>query len=182
MRLQEEYKIQEIKWFVFTSTDERSLEGGKSAKYFLKNFNKKEVLIKNFKDGLLPQAVEEVKTFFEELKDFQPDVIFTHYRQDLHQDHNLLSKLTWNTFRDHLILEYEIPKYDGDLGHPNFFVSLNASLAERKVQAILDYFPSQGSKQWFDRETFFALMRIRGLECAAKTRYAEAFYLRKSIL
>jgi len=182
LRLSEEYKNLQLKWVVFSSTPERSKEAKKSAEHFLETFSKKEVIIRNFKDGFLPYVAEEVKTFFEALKEFQPDIVFTHYRNDLHQDHRLLSELTWNTFRDHLILEYEIPKYDGDLGHPNFFVPLEAEVVENKVQSILDYFPSQASKQWFDEETFFSLMRIRGLECASKTRYAEAFYIRKSMV
>ena len=182
LRLSNEYKIQEVKWIVFTSTSERSIEAKKSAGYFLENYNDKEVVIKNFKDGFLPVAGAEVKNYFEELKQIKPDIIFTHYRNDLHQDHRFLSELTWNTFRDHLILEYEIPKYDGDLDHPNFFVPLENTLAEKKIETIVDCYPSQRSKQWFDKETFYALMRIRGLECATKTRYAEAFYVRKSIL
>jgi LmbE family N-acetylglucosaminyl deacetylase len=181
MRLSEEYETR-IKWFVFTSTPERAAEAKKSAGYFLQSSRAKEVIVKDFKDGVLPQAIDEVKGLFENLKEFTPDIIFTHYRNDLHQDHRLLAELTWNTFRDHLILEYEIPKYDGDLGHPNLFVPLDQRLADKKAQAILDNFPSQNSKQWFDKETFLALMRIRGLECASKTRYAEAFYLRKSIV
>ena len=182
MRLNEEYKTQQVKWIVFTSTPERNIEAEKSAEYFLKNVTNKEVVIKDFKDGYLPSVAEKVKVLLEELKEFRPDIIFTHCRHDLHQDHRVVSELTWNTFRDHMILEYEIPKYDGDLGHPNLFVPLEASHAEKKVHTILSYFPSQVSKQWFDRETFFALLRIRGLESASKSRYAEAFYLRKSIL
>jgi LmbE family N-acetylglucosaminyl deacetylase len=181
-RLSDEYKIEEAKWIVFTSTPERSIEAKKSAGYFLQKFSTHEVVIKNFKDGFLPVTGEEVKNYFEDLKHFKPDVIFTHYRHDLHQDHRFLCELTWNTFRDHLILEYEIPKYDGDLDHPNFFVPLDSALVEKKIEAIVECFPSQRSKQWFDRETFYALMRIRGLECASNTRYAEAFYVRKSIL
>lgn len=182
MRLSEEYKVSEMKWIVFTSTPVRSAEARKSATYFSQKISEKEIVIMNFRDGFLPQASEDVKNFFEELKEFEPDVIFTHCRFDQHQDHRLVSELTWNTFRNHLVLEYEIPKYDGDLGHPNFFVQLESAFVENKIQALVDYFPSQASKHWFDKETFSSLMRLRGLECAAKTRYAEAFYLRKSVI
>jgi LmbE family N-acetylglucosaminyl deacetylase len=123
-----------------------------------------------------------VKNIFEDLKSFKPDIIFTHFRHDLHQDHRFICDLTWNTFRDHFILEYEIPKYDGDLGSPNFFIPLDNILAGKKIEALLLYFQSQSSKHWFDKETFFSLMRIRGLESVSKSRYAEGFYLRKAVL
>ncbi len=182
MRLSETYTAQQVKWLVFTSTDIRAVEARTSAEYFLQKCSKKEIVIKNFRDGFLPYEAEKVKYVFEELKSFDPDIIFTHCRHDLHQDHRLVCDLTWNTFRDHLIFEYEIPKYDGDLGNPNCFVPLEQTIAEKKVQAIVDYYGSQASKQWFDKETFFSLMRIRGLEAASTTRYAEAFYVRKFIL
>jgi len=124
-----------------------------------------------------------VKDCFEELKArVNPDLIFTQWYGDAHQDHRLLSELTWNTFRDHLILEYEIPKYDGDLGRPNLFVPLDASLPEQKVTHLLEAFESQRSKPWFDRATFFGLMRIRGVESNSPSGYAEAFHCRKTIL
>ena len=94
----------------------------------------------------------------------------------------MVSELTWNTFRDHLILEYEIPKYDGDLGSPNLFVHLEESTAQRKVELILKSFPSQGEKRWFDPDTFLALMRLRGMESNSASKYAEAFYCRKIVL
>jgi LmbE family N-acetylglucosaminyl deacetylase len=182
MRLNEEYTIQHVKWVVFTSTDIRAEEARKGADYFLQKCNKKEVVIKNFRDGFLPYEGEKVKNAFEELKSFNPDIVFTHYRHDRHQDHRVVCDLTWNTFRDHLIFEYEIPKYDGDLGNPNCFVPLEATVAEKKVQAIIEIYGSQGSKQWFDKETFFSLLRIRGMESAAKTRYSEAFYTNKFMI
>ena len=110
-----------------------------------------------------------------------PDLVLTHYREDLHQDHRLISELTWNTFRNHLILEYEIPKYDGDLGVPNFFVPLDESLCRRKVETILASFPSQRDKRWFSADLFWSLMRLRGMECNAPSNYAEAFYCRKLV-
>ena len=122
----------------------------------------------------------KLKSYFEELKKGAvPDVIFTHYRHDLHQDHRVICDLTWNTFRDHLILEYEIPKYDGDIGNPNFFVGLERQLCEKKIQYLLENFKSQTKRQWFDYETFFALLRLRGMEANSASRYAEAFYNRK---
>ncbi len=127
----------------------------------------------------MPFVGGEVKATFEELKATSPDLIFTHNRHDAHQDHRLLAELTWNTFRDHLILEYEIPKYDGDLGQPNLFVPLESELCEKKVHYILEAFQSQHSKRWFRQDTFFSLMRLRGMECNASSGYAEAFHIRK---
>ena len=131
----------------------------------------------------MPYLGAQVKTVFEkELKQLNPDLVFTHYGRDAHQDHRLISELTWNTFRDHLILEYEIPKYDGDLGRPNVFVPLEANLCQAKVHYLMDAFQSQRSKRWFQDETFLSLMRMRGLECNADSGYAEAFYCRKLVL
>jgi LmbE family N-acetylglucosaminyl deacetylase len=169
----------EIKWVVFTSSPERLLEAERSAEQILHRLKQKDIAVMGFKDGFLPYDSMEMKKYFEQLKDFQPDIIFTHYRHDRHQDHRAVSDLTWNTFRNHLILEYEIPKYDGDLRDPNFFVLLEDELAKNKVQHILDHFPSQASKHWFDGETFYSLMRIRGMECGSANKYAEAFYVRK---
>jgi LmbE family N-acetylglucosaminyl deacetylase len=183
MRLGEQSEIAwDVKWVVVASTAQRSIEAKASADFFLRMFSNRDIVIRDFKDGFLPYNGVELKLFFEELKKFKPDIIFTHYRQDLHQDHRFLCELTWNTFRDHLIFEYEIPKYDGDIGNPNFFVPLDNTIAENKVNAIVNYFPSQSDKQWFDKETFFSMMRLRGIESASQKRYAEAFYLRKMVL
>lgn len=131
----------------------------------------------------MPYVGAEVKTVFEkELKRLSPDLIFTHNDQDAHQDHRLISELTWNTFRDHLILEYEIPKYDGDMGPPSVFVPLEKETCQSKVRHIMDAFQSQRSKRWFEEETFLSLMRLRGMECNAPSGYAEAFYCRKMLL
>lgn len=181
MRLSEEYTAVKTKWVVFTSTPERGMEAGRCAEYFLHDMDEKEVVILNFRDGFLPYDAVAVKNVFEELKAFQPDIIFTHFRHDLHQDHRFICDLTWNTFRDHFILEYEIPKYDGDLGNPNFFVPIESRLAHKKVEALQQYYPSQSGRHWFDKETFFSLMRIRGMESVSKSRYAEGFYLRKAV-
>lgn len=181
LRLAREYEIKHVQWIVFTSNAERKTEADRCAGIFLQDVKSRSIIIKDFNDSILPQQRGEVKNYFEVIKaTYRPDVIFTHYRHDLHQDHRLINELTWNTFRDHLILEYEIQKYDGDLGNPSFFVPLGGETAEQKVQAILECFVSQSAKHWFDRETFLALMRIRGVE--SSTRYAEAFYLRKAIL
>jgi LmbE family N-acetylglucosaminyl deacetylase len=184
MRLSEEFEMAKLKWAVLTSTPERSDEARRSAEFFLGKFNngcQKEVAVLSFRDGFLPFDAPDVKEYFEQLKAFNPDIVFTHYRDDHHQDHRFVSELTWNTFRDHLIFEYEIPKYDGDLGNPNFFVSLDSDVVNDKVNAILNYFPSQGTRQWFDRDTFSSLMRVRGVQSTSKTKYAEGFYLRKSV-
>ena len=182
LQLANEYKIQQLKWLVFTSSDERGAEARRSAEYFVQKCKAKEIVIKKFKDGFLPYEGEQIKSLFEELKSFNPDLIFTHYRHDLHQDHRTICELTWNTFRNHLIVEYEIPKYDGDLGSPNWFVKIDEDIAQKKVSTIIDCFQSQASKQWFDKETFFALMRIRGIESASPSRYAEGFYVRKLMM
>lgn len=181
LRLIAEYPIDHVQWIVFTSTAERQPEAEKSAAHFLEGIESRDIIIKNFKDTHLPQQAGEVKDYFEEVKKgFNPDIVFTHYREDLHQDHRLINELTWNTFRNHLILEYEIQKYDGDLGHPGLFVTLDERTTKRKVEALLKYYISQSSKHWFDSDTFLSLMRIRGLESAS--RYAEAFYMRKGVL
>jgi LmbE family N-acetylglucosaminyl deacetylase len=183
LKLIENQRVQSIKWVVFTSTSERAKEARDSAEEFLKDVPQKEVIVKNYRDGFLPQLASEVKEEFESIKKgFSPDIIFTHYKQDLHQDHRLLADFTWNTFRNHLILEYEIPKYDGDLGNPNCFVHLDSAYAKRKSDIMLKCFTSQASKHWFDEETFLALMRLRGMQSAAFSKYAEAFYTRKMVM
>jgi len=140
-------------------------------------------LLKTFTDGFMPFAGQEVKEVFEELKPtVSPDLIFAPNRKDAHQDHRLIGELAWNTFRDHLILEYEIPKYDGDLGQPNVFVALEASVCEKKVANLMEVFQSQHVKHWFRRDTFLSLMRLRGMECNAPGGHAEAFYCRKLLL
>jgi len=182
MRLLKEYKVDAVKWVVFTSNEVRREEAKECADIFLEGAPCKEIVIHDFRDGHLPFAGAEVKKHFEDLKTFKPDVIFTHARHDRHQDHKMLAETTWNTFRDHTILEYEIPKYEGDLGHPNVFVTVPEPVAKRKADNIVNGYPSQANKQWFDRETFLSLMRIRGIESASTTRYAEAFYMSKVVM
>lgn len=183
LKLFEQYPIRQIKWIVFASTPQRKIEAINSAEAFLKEVPNKDIRVLDYRDAFLEQSKFEIKTVFESIKkEFDPDLVFTHYRADRHQDHRLLSDLAWNTFRSHLILEYEIPKYDGDLGIPNCFFHIDPAHANKKVDILLDSFVSQKEKHWFDKETFLSLMRIRGMEAAAKERYAEAFHLRKLVL
>jgi LmbE family N-acetylglucosaminyl deacetylase len=173
----------EVLWVVFCSTPQRAEEARASASHFLRGVTASRVVVGNHRDGFLPYQGAAVKDEFEALKpQFQPDVVFTHYREDRHQDHRQISELTWNTWRDHLILEYEIPKYDGDFGSPNFFCALPATIVERKIDLLLKSFPSQSSKPWFSSELFRSVVRLRGMECNAAEHYAEAFYCRKLVL
>lgn len=180
LRLLEEYPDCEVYWVVLGAAGQRITEAEASAALFLAKAKCKNVIIKDFRDGFFPYIGEEIKNYFEELKsEFSPDLVFTHYRHDLHQDHRLVSDLTWNTFRNHLILEYEIIKYDGDLGAPNFFFHLNDIICRNKIKNILNFFSSQKNKPWFTEDTFFAILRLRGFESNAPDKYAEGFYCRK---
>lgn len=172
-----------VHWVVFSASGVRTAEAQRGAALFTKKVERKGPILKNFQDGFMPFVGAELKTIFEEeLKAISPDLVFTHNRQDAHQDHRLIAELTWNTFRDHLILEYEIPKYDGDLGRPNCFVPLEVEIFQEKVRCIMDAFQSQHSKKWFREDTFLSLMRLRGMECNSASGYAEAFYCRKIVL
>jgi LmbE family N-acetylglucosaminyl deacetylase len=172
-----------VYWVVFSSDGRREREALKSANDFLRGARRKTVVVKRFRNSFFPYSGAEIKEYFEQLKrDFTPDLVFTHYRDDLHQDHRLISELTWNTFRDHLILEYEIPKYDGDLGSPNFFVHLDEPIGRKKTERILKHFRSQSDKAWFTGDTFISLMRLRGVESNSPGKYAEGFYCRKIAL
>lgn len=183
LRFVEEYPQINVHWIVFGARGPRSEEAQLSAEAFLANAQEKRIVIKGFRDGFFPYIGGEIKDEFERLKrEINPDIIFTHYRHDLHQDHRLLCELTWNTFRDHLVLEYEIPKYDGDLGVPNFFVHLDQKTCEKKVNALMGYFATQLGRDWFTADTFYALMRLRGMESRAPENFAEAFYCRKLVV
>ena len=172
--------LAEVTWVVFSSDEKRAAEARAGAEHFLAGAGRRNVVIHAFKDGYLPQAWGEVKQAMERIKkEFSPDLVLTHCRNDLHQDHRIVSELTWNTFRDHLILEYEIPKYDGDLGNPNFFVCMDEDMAKRKAAGILACYRSQAAKPWMDEQTFLSLMRLRGVESNSPGRFAEAFYCRK---
>jgi LmbE family N-acetylglucosaminyl deacetylase len=183
LKLIETYPNAIFYWVVFSSGEVRAQEALTSAKLFLQDANVADIVIKDFRNSFFPFVGAEIKEYFEELKRaFTPDVVLTHYRQDAHQDHRLISDLTWNSFRDHLVLEYEIPKYDGDIGNPNFFVHLDESICQRKIQTTLDVFETQKSRPWFTADTFQAILRLRGVESNASSKYAEAFYCRKVVM
>ncbi len=183
LRLAELYPKADVVWVVLSGDGDRGDEARRSAEDFLAGYASSRVVVKGFRDGFFPYTGVAVKEYFEELKaDVSPDLIFTHQRADLHQDHRLVSELTWNTFRDHLILEYEVPKYDGDIGAPNAFVHLTEEIAARKVGLILAHFASQLDRRWFTEDLFLSTMRLRGMESNAPTRQAEAFYCRKLVI
>jgi LmbE family N-acetylglucosaminyl deacetylase len=182
LRLAEQYPDCNFHWAVFSAIGAREAEAKRGAELFA-GLHVKTQILKMFQDGFMPYVGADVKTVFEkELKQLHPDLVFTHNRRDAHQDHRLISELTWNTFRDHLILEYEIPKYDGDLGQPSVFVPLEAEVYQTKVRYIMDTFQSQRTKRWFEEDMFLSLMRLRGMECNAPSGYAEAFYCRKIVM
>jgi LmbE family N-acetylglucosaminyl deacetylase len=183
LRLAGQYPNCVFHWVVCSAVGPRGVEARRGAELFAGKNAIQGLVLKTFQDGFMPFVGSEVKAVFEDLKGtVSPDLIFTHNRRDSHQDHRLLGELTWNTFRDHLILEYEIPKYDGDLGQPNVFVPLEDEVCQRKVRYIMEAFQSQHTKRWFKDSTFLALMRLRGMECNAPSGYAEAFFSRKLVL
>jgi LmbE family N-acetylglucosaminyl deacetylase len=167
---------------VFSAAGVRETEARQSAGAIWGDHGRCRVETHDFRDGFFPYEGGRIKEIFERLKaDIAPDVILTHHREDLHQDHRIISELTWNTFRDHAILEYEVPKYDGGLGSPNLFVPLSVSIVDAKIDQLMRDFGTQRSKAWFSQETFRGLMRLRGVECRSPTGYAEGFYVRKAI-
>lgn len=183
LRLAEDYPCCVFHWAVFSAIGEREIEAQRAAELFAGQARLKGPLLKTFPDGFMPYVGGDIKFVFEELKRaIAPDLIFTANGKDAHQDHRMISELTWNTFRDHLILEYEIPKYDGDMGRPSVFVPLAPGQYQKKLEHLMDAFPSQRAKRWFQPETFLSLMRLRGMECNAPSGYAEAFYCRKVVL
>jgi LmbE family N-acetylglucosaminyl deacetylase len=170
----------EVHWCMLSGAGEREHEAKASAADFLSKAASTQIEVMPFRDGFFPEQGEQIKSWFETLRArVDPDVIFTHRSDDAHQDHRQVCRLTWNTFRDHCILEYEIPKWDGDMGQPNLYMPVSASTLERKIDLLIAHFGSQRFKQWFDSETFLGLARLRGLECRAPERYAEAFFARK---
>lgn len=172
-----------IRWVVFSAAGVRATEARASARRFIGNRAKTSVELHEFRDGFFPVQLEAIKEQFEAIaRSFQADVVFTHRREDRHQDHRAVSDLAWNTFRRAFILEYEIPKWDGDLGIPNCFVPLSAAVAKKKVRLLMEAFASQRSKGWFDEDTFRGLARLRGMECRAPSGFAEAFSGRKLTL
>jgi LmbE family N-acetylglucosaminyl deacetylase len=181
LRLSEENPNSVFHWVVFSGVGIREAEARRAAGLFA-GPRLQGPTLKAFRDGFMPYVGGEVKDIFEGLKQqVSPDLVLTHFRQDAHQDHRLVSELTWNTFRDHLILEYEIPKYDGDLGRPNVFIPLSADVCEKKARFLMEAFESQRVKRWFEENTFLSLLRLRGMECNSPSGYAEAFYCRKLV-
>jgi LmbE family N-acetylglucosaminyl deacetylase len=182
LKLIDEFPKAQFYWVVFSGDELRCEEARESAKCFLKDVEKKEIALNQFRMSYFPFVGAEIKDYFEKIKDvFSPDIVFTHRERDAHQDHSLISKLSWNTFRDSLILEYEIPKLDGDLATPNVYVHLDELCVKMKIELILKNFQSQRDKQWFDEETFRSILRIRGVE-SNSSRYAEGFYCRKMVI
>ena len=172
-----------VTWVVLAASGVREREAAGSAAAFLKDVEQTTVLLKTFRDGFFPWSGAEVKEEFEQLKhQVAPDLVIVPRRDDAHQDHRLVAELTWNTFRDHLVLEYEIPKYDGDLGNPNLYMPLPTAICERKVELLLEQFPSQHDRRWFTPDTFWAMLRLRGVESNAPSGFAEAFHCRKATL
>jgi len=171
-----------VRWVVFSGEGLRGREAKKSAAAFLENIPNPQIEVLGFRDGYFPFNGADIKDCFEVLKrDFHPSLVLTHWQGDAHQDHRLIADLTHNTFRDHLVLEYEIPKYDGDLGNPNFFVQMTQAQLRRKIETIDRYFVSQHGRGWFSEETFLAIARLRGIGCNAEEGFAEAFYGRKIV-
>lgn len=166
-------------WVTLSADDEREAETRAAARQLLAGSSNLEMLIERFTGSYFPYDGATLKRYVEDLKRFAPDLVLTHRRQDLHQDHRVVNELTWNTFRNHLILEYEIPKYDGDISVPNVFVPLSRAELQRKCEILMNCFPSQRSRTWFSPETFQAIARLRGVECNAPEGYAEAFFGRK---
>lgn len=170
-------------WCVCSANGLRADEGEASASSFLEGAISWKIDFGDFRDSYFPSQSEQIKHWMSGIrKRTRPDIIFTHAREDAHQDHREVSQLTWNVFRDDLILEYEIPKWDGDLSRPNIYVPIARATMERKIALLMDHFLTQRSKDWFDPEIFRGLARLRGMECRASDHYAEAFHLRKGVV
>jgi LmbE family N-acetylglucosaminyl deacetylase len=182
LRIIEEHENAHFNWVIFSAEEDRKVEADYSFKDFLKKAKSTKIFIEEFRENYFPFIGTSIKEYFAQLKYLcSPDIIFTHYHSDAHQDHRLISSLTWNTFRNHLILEYEVPKYDGDLGSPNLFFPLSESICQKKIKYILKNFNTQKVKHWFTEDTFWSLLRLRGIESKSPSKYAEAFYCRKII-
>jgi LmbE family N-acetylglucosaminyl deacetylase len=179
-RLLREHPAAQVRWVVFSGNEEREREARAAAADFLTGAGAAQVDVLDFRESFFPDQWAAIKEHFEVIRrDFEPDCVLTHHQKDRHQDHRVLAELAWNTFRNHLILEYEIPKYDADLGRPNVFVPLSQADAAHKVRSIREHFRSQSERAWFDEETFWALLRLRGLECNAPEKFAEGFHVSK---
>lgn len=179
LELAQRYPNLRFHWCVFASEADRGNES-RNAAVALLGPDRVSVEVLDFRASFLPAQWEPVKNAVQSLRDrFNPDLVFSHRIEDRHQDHRLIAELTWNSFRDHLVLEYETAKFEGDLGQPNLLIPVSAENAERKISVLMEHFPSQLQRTWFDAETFRGLMRIRGVECQSPSRYAEGFTARK---
>jgi len=176
MQLARRYPKARFVWVTLSSDAERAAETRAAAERLLRDAREHEVRIEAFPGSYFPASFAALKDYFEGLKALKPDLVLTHFRNDLHQDHRVTNELTWNTFRNHLVLEYEIPKFDGDMGVPNVFFPLTRAELQRKCDIVTECFPSQAKRTWFSRETFEAIARLRGIECNAPDGFAEAFY------
>lgn len=171
-----------VDWVVLTASELREQEARESAARLLEGAAETQIVVERFRQRYFPYE-PGVKEFFDELgAQVMPDLVLCPWRQDAHQDHRVVAELAANTFRDHLILEYEIPKYDGDLGRPSVYVHLDRAVCERKIATMIECFPSQKQREWFSEETFWATLRLRGIESRAPSGYAEAFHCQKLVL
>lgn len=183
LRLLKEHPVERVTWVVLSGNADRAREAQRGARRTVGRRTGLRLIQQNFRDGFFPHSAVPIKEFFEDLKtQASPDLVFTHYRDDRHQDHRLVSELTYNTFRDHLVLEYEVMKTDGDIGNPNVYVPLDEATVARKVRILDDCFGSQRDKRWFNEDVFRGLMRLRGVEASAASGYAEAFHGRKLVI
>jgi LmbE family N-acetylglucosaminyl deacetylase len=183
LRLLREWPIARVTWVVLSGNPGRAAEARRAARRVVRRGTTIRLVQAEFRESYFPYTAVPIKELFDSLgRETRPDVVLTHYRDDRHQDHRLVSELTYNTFRDHLILEYEVLKLDGDIGNPNLYIPLEASTVRRKIDILLSSFTSQGHKRWFSEEVFRGLMRVRGMEAGATSGYAEAFYARKLVI
>jgi LmbE family N-acetylglucosaminyl deacetylase len=179
VRWSRQYPEMRFIWAIFAREDGRDRESRAAAQQLFDAIDRHELRFFDFRGSYFPAQFAAIKDAFEGLKDLRPDVVLTHHLHDRHQDHEVLANLTWNTFRSNLVLEYEIPKFEGDLGHPNVYVPLEPLDLDRKVDVLMNCFPSQRHRTWFTADTFRALARLRGIESAAPSGFAEAFHGRK---
>jgi LmbE family N-acetylglucosaminyl deacetylase len=183
LRLLDEHPGSSVHWVVHSATAEREREARASAADFLARAGATRIETKAFRESFFPAEWAQIKGHLEDVKrEVSPDLILCHHQRDRHQDHRVVAELVWNTFRNHLIWEYEIPKYEGDLGAPNLFVPVTRAVAERKVALLLRHFETQRSRSWFRAETFHGLMSIRAVECQAPEGQAEAFHAPKLVM
>ena len=183
LRLLREVPIERVTWVVLSGDASRASETRRAARRILGNRAETKIVLREFRESYFPYTAVPIKEFFDELRrDVDPDLVFTHYRHDRHQDHRLVSELTYNTFRDHFVLEYEIIKLDGDIGNPNFYVGIDTATVRRKMRVLTECFSSQRDKRWFSEDVFRGLLRLRGVEAGAASGYAEAFYARKVVM